>query len=190
MKKSMLLALACMMAMSEASAEIRKSVESDGRVVVSNLPLKTATLAVQAPAMRRSGADNAGLDLLRPEVIGAVANVMGIAHLVSSSRTFCVATAPTSYKKYSSVADAWHVRNASVITQKEKVMSMGDQRLVADALSGDMVRKTEEMMRPVRGAGTAEKIAWCDKAFADVGRGDLDLVGRASIKPLMSYHPR
>jgi hypothetical protein len=190
MKKRMLLVLACAITTGAAAAEIRGPVGADGRVGMANMPYKTAALTARGPAMRRNGADNAGLDLLRPEVIGAVANVMGIAHLVSSSRTFCVATSPTSYKKYSSVADAWHLRNASVISQKEKVMSTGDQRLVADALSGDMVRKTEEMMRSVRGAGTAEKIAWCDKAFADVGRGDLDLVGRASIAPLMSYHPR
>jgi hypothetical protein len=189
MKNRMLLALVCMMAIGSATAEIRKTVGAEGKVLISQLPHKAAALSVREPA-RRNGADNAGQDLLRPEVIGAVANVMGIAHLVSSSRTFCVTTSPMSYKKYSSVADAWHLRNASVISQKEKVMSMGDQRLVADALSGDMVRKTEEMMRPVRGAGTAEKIAWCDKAFADVGRGDLDLIGRASIAPLMSYHPR
>ena len=123
-------------------------------------------------------------------ILGAVANVMGMVHLVSSSRAFCVATTPTSYKRYSSAADAWSQRNAAVVAHKEKVMSFGDQRLVANALSGDMVRQTEEMLRPVRGAGTAEKVAWCDKAFADVNRGALDLVGRASIEPLMRYHPR
>jgi hypothetical protein len=183
MKNRIVVALLCMATMTGAAAEIRKTVGADGKVTLSNVPLKT-------PVVRRPAAPDAGSDLLRPEVIGAVANVMGVAHLVSSSRTFCVATLPTSYKRFTSAADAWQQRNAAVITQKERIMSIGDQRLVADVLSGNMVRQTEEMMRPVRDAGTAEKIAWCDKAFADVNRGALDLVGRASIAPLMSYRPR
>jgi hypothetical protein len=183
MKNRMVAALLCMATMTGAAAEIRKTVGANGKVTLSNVPLKTAVV-------RRPAVADAGSDLLRPEVIGAVANVMGIAHLVSSSREFCVATTPTSYKRYSSAADAWSQRNAAVVAHKEKVMSIGDQRLVANALSGDMVRQTEEMMRPVRGAPNAEKVAWCDKAFADVSRGALDLNGRASIAPLMRYHPR
>jgi hypothetical protein len=182
MKNRMVVALLCMATMTGAAAEIRKTVGADGKVTISNVPVKTVA--------HRPAAAVPATDLLRPEVIGAVANVMGVAHLVSSSRTFCVATLPTSYKRFTSAADAWQQRNASVISKKERIMSVGDQRLVADVLSGNMVRQTEEMMRPVRDAGTAEKIAWCDKAFADVNRGTLDLVGRASIAPLMSYRPR
>ena len=193
MKNRMLVAVLCMAAMTGAAAEIRKITGPDGKVTLSNVPLGLKNATPQAPRASRPrapGAVSADADLLRPDVIGAVANVMGIAHLVSSSRTFCVATTPTSYKRYSSAADAWSQRNATVVAHKEKIMSIGDQRLVANALSGDMVRQTEEMMRPVRDAPTAEKVAWCDKAFADVNRGALDLVGRASIAPLMRYHPR
>ncbi len=187
MKNRMVVAALCMAAMTSASAEIRKIIGPDGKMTLSNVPLviKRASATKQVPV--RTGA---GTDLLRPDVIGAVANVMGIVHLVSSSREFCVATTPTSYKRYSSAADAWSQRNAAVVAHQEKIMSIGDQRLVANALSHDMVRQTEEMLRPVRGAGTAEKVAWCDKAFADVNRGALDLVGRASIAPLMRYQPR
>ena len=185
MKNRMVVAVLCLAAMSGAAAEIRKITGPNGKITLSNVPPK--------PALSRSPAAapvDTGSESLRPEVIGAVANVMGMVHLVSSSRAFCVATTPTSYKRYSSAADAWSQRNAAVVAHKEKVMSFGDQRLVANALSGDMVRQTEEMLRPVRGAGTSEKVAWCDKAFADVNRGALDLVGRASIEPLMRYHPR
>ncbi len=186
----MVVAVLCMAAMTCASAEIRKITGPDGKVTLSNVPLVLkATAGARKPASARPSAA-AGSDLLGPDVIGAVANVMGIVHLVSSSREFCVATTPTSYKRYSSAADAWSQRNATVVAHKEKIMSVGDQRLVANALSGDMVRQTEEMLRPVRGAANAEKVAWCDKAFADVNRGALDLVGRASIAPLMRYHPR
>lgn len=187
MNNRMIVAALCMVAMTTASAEIRKTVGADGKVSISNVPLKT-TAGVPAPAVRPGG--DAGSDLLRPEVIGAVANVMGIAHLVSSSRTFCVAAAPTSYKRYSSAADAWSQRNAAVVAKKERLLSVGDQRLVANALSGDMMRQTDELMRPLRTSSAAEQIAWCNKAFADVDRGALDLVGRASITPLMSYKLR
>lgn len=194
-KINLLVAVLCMSAMTVASAEIRKVSGADGKIMLSNVPLEPShPAALRAkPGLGRlqtvASAD-AGTDLLRPEVIGAVANVMGIAYLISSSREFCVAAMPTSYKRYSSAADAWSQRNAAVVAHKEKIMAIGDQRLVANALSGDMVRNTEEMLRPVRGAGTAEKVAWCNKAFADVDRGALDLVGRASIAPLMRYHPR
>ena len=184
----MVVVLLGMAVMASASAEIRKTVGADGRLTISNVPLRP-TPAVVPPAVRRPGMP-ASTDVLKPEVISAVANVMGIAHLVSSSRTFCVATLPTAYKRYSSAADAWQVRNAAVISQKDKLMAGDDQRLVADVLSGDMARKTDDMMRPVRDSGTAEKVAWCDKAFADVSRGALDLVGRASIAPLMSHRLR
>ncbi len=182
MNNRIIVAALCMAAMTGASAEIRKTVAADGKVTLSNVPLKTSAGAEPV--------HDTGSDPLRPEVIGAVANVMGIAHLVSSSRTFCVAAAPTAYKRYSSAADAWLQRNAAVMAKQERLMSVGDQRLVANALSGDMVRQTEELMRPVRSSGNAERIAWCDKAFADVARGALDLVGRASIAPLMSYKIR
>jgi hypothetical protein len=181
MNKRMLVALLCLAAMTGASAtEIRKTVAADGKVTISNVPLKPAAAVATASV-------EPGAELLRPDVIGAVANVMGVAHLVSSSRTFCVAAAPTAYKRYSSAADAWLQRNAAVVAQKERLMSAGEQRLVANALSGDMVRQTEELMRPIRSSGNAEKIAWCNKAFADVDRGALDLIGRASIAPLMRY---
>ena len=189
----MVVAALCLAAMTGASAEIRKITGPDGKMTLSNVPLELKSTVVDrnsVAARHAVAAPHAGSDLLRPDVIGAVANVMGIAHLVSSSRNFCVATTPTSYKRYSLAADAWSHRNAAVVAHKEKVMGVGDQRLVATALSGDMLRQTEEMMRPVRSAGTAEKVAWCDKAFADVNRGALDLVGRASIAPLMRYHPR
>ncbi len=189
MKNRMLVAVLCAAAMTPASAEIRKVVGPDGKVTLSNVPLVIKRAAGPASAGRARALD-AGSDLLRPDVISAVANVMGIAHLVSSSRTFCVATSPTSYKRYSSAADAWGQRNAAVVARQERIMAVGDQRLVASALSGDMVRQTDDMMRPIRDAGTAEKIAWCDKAFDDVSRGRLDLVGRASIAPLMSYRAR
>lgn len=169
----MLVAVLCLATTTVAAAEIRKTIGPDGKITVSNVPVKVAPAPVS--------------DVLRPEVIGAVANVMSVAHLISSSRTFCVAASPTSYKRYSSAADAWLVRNAVIVAKKERVLSVGDQRLVANALSTDMIRQTDELMRPVKDAGTAEKIAWCDKAFADVSRGALDLAGRASIAPLMHY---
>lgn len=182
MKNRMLAVVLCLATAMGTAAEIRRSVGSDGKVTLSNVPLK---VAVRYPA-----AGDGETDLLRPDVIGAVANVMGVAHLVSSSRTFCVATQPTSYKRYTAAADAWGQRNAAVVAHKERIMALGDQRLVAHALSGDMVRMTEDMLRPVRSASNVEKVAWCERAFADVDRGALDLVGRASIAPLMSYKKR
>ena len=190
MTTKMIAALLCIAAMADASAQIRKVVGADGKVTISNVPPGMASNSPAQPAVQVHQAHVSDGGVLEPDVIGAVANVMGIAHLVSSSRSFCVAASPTSYKRYSSAADAWSQRNAGVVARQEKLMSLGDQRLVAHALSGDMVRQTEELMNPVRKSGNAEKVAWCNKAFADVDRGALDLVGRASIAPLMSYKIR
>jgi hypothetical protein len=180
-----------------AHADIYKSIGPDGKMVVSNVaPVGKAgqvmVLKSAAPAPRRVQAvySNAGTDTLRPDVVGAVANVMGMSHLVISARDFCIATSPAAVKRYSDAAIAWQLRNATVVAKKNRILAMSDRGLVASALSGDMLRLTDDMMRPVRQAGTAERIKWCDKTIQDVDRGMLDLVGRASIAPLMNYSLR
>lgn len=184
-----------------ASAEIYKSLGADGQVVYSNVAPKNKSTPVailqppvgQQPALRSAPrpkpqpAAHSGNEMLSPDVVGAVANVMGMSHLVSSTRDFCIATLPASLRRYSSAAVGWQQRNATVVAKKNKVLSMSDRDLVASALSGDMLRLTEDMMRPIKQAGTAERIKWCDKTIEDVDRGVLDLVGRASITPLMNY---
>lgn len=213
-----LLTLSGLLLLAPASAEIYKSVGTDGKVSYSNVAPsgKNAPVSVvQAPAVRgavpssalaaaqvaqprqlaarpaQRGADpDAGGRILTPDVISAVSNVMGVAQLVSSSREFCVSTLPTSYRKYSTAADGWGHRNSAVVAQKDRILSHPVQQLVAEALSADMVRKTASLMQPVRQSSTAERIQWCDKAFADVDRGVLDLVGRPSIAPLMNFGRR
>lgn len=157
---------------------------------------RAGTLALARPgagSVRPQGksADfDAGGRILTPDVISAVSNVMDVAQLVSSSREFCVAAQPASYKRYSSAADGWGQRNSAVVQQKDKVLSHPVQQMVAEALNADMVRKTASLMQPVKQSSTADRIQWCDKAFADVDRGVLDLVGRPSIAPLMNFYRR
>ena len=156
------------------AAEVRKVVGAGGAVTYTNV---VARQSARQPAVAN--------DVLPPEVIGAVANVLGVAHLVSKSRDFCGNVIPASSANYRTAAQAWELRNASVVLQKNRVMAGEEQRMVADALAGDATRKIDEMLRPVvRGSG-AEQAAWCKKAFADINRGTLDLVGRMSIAPLM-----
>jgi hypothetical protein len=215
--KSLVFALFGLMAVGSVPAQIYKVIGPDGKAAYSDrrpadskssvsiieppapispgagpsiLPVITRSSPVkQAPLQPRptAGVVNRAGDTLRPEVIGAVANVMGIAHLVNSSREFCIATLPASVKRYTASAVGWQQRNALAIAKKNRLMSSAEQALVASALSGDMIRKTDEMMRPVKLASMAEKTRWCDKTFEEVDRGMLDLVGRASIEPLMSY---
>lgn len=196
-----MLALLGALAPGLASAEIYKSLGPDGQVVYSNvapvnkktpvaiLPPPPGQQAVirSTPRPKPQPVSHSGNETLTPDVVGAVANVMGMSHLVSSTRDFCVATLPASLKRYSSAAIAWEQRNAAVVAKKNRVLSMSDRNLVGSALSGDMLRLIEDMMRPIKQAGTAERIKWCDKTIEDVDRGVLDLVGRASITPLMNY---
>lgn len=175
MNKKFLLALIGLATAWGASAQVYKTTGPGGKLKYTDVPPPTA-----APRN----------ELLRPEVIGAVANVIGVAHLVSRTRAFCIAEFPSSYSRYSSAAQGWTKRNAGVIAQKERVMASEDRRLVASALNGDMVIKTEEMMRSIKAASAAEKNRWCDKTFNDVNSGMLDLAGRPSIIPLMRYVAR
>ena len=139
---------------------------------------------------RRSGAIEDGGKILTPDVIGAVSNVMGVAQLVSTSREFCAATRPSAHKRYTLAAQGWDQRNSAVVAQKDRILSHPVQQMVAEALSADMHRKTANLMHPVKQSTPSERAQWCDKAFEDVDRGVLDLVGRASIAPLMNYGRR
>lgn len=180
-----------------ALADIYKSLGPDGQVVYSNVAPKNKSTPVAilqppgqkaaAPRARPQPAVHGSNDVLTPDVVGAVANVIGVAHLISSTRDFCVATVPASLKRYSSAATAWEQRNAVVVAKKNSLLSISDRQLVAAALSGDVLRMTDDMMRPVKQSGTAERIKWCNKTIDEVDSGALDLVGRASIRPLMKY---
>lgn len=179
MYKRFLIALLGSLILGSASAEIYKSLAPDGKVIYSNLPPAGAHAG---PASR-----NTGTETLAPDVVGAVANVLGMAHLVNSTRDFCVASFPASLQRYSHAIVGWQQRNASVVAKKNRILAMSDRYLIGAALNSDMERATEAMMRPIKQAGAAEKSKWCDKAIEDVDRGVLDLVGRMSIAPLMNY---
>lgn len=189
------LALACLLLLEPASAEIYKSVGPDGKVIYTNVtPEKKAAAAIVQPAATRAQSRPADADaggrILTPEVISAVSNVMGVAQLVSSSREFCVAAQPASHRRYMSAADGWGQRNSAVVAQKDRVLAHPVQHMVAEALNAETLRKTDSLMQPVKQSSNADRIQWCDKAFADVDRGVLDLVGRPSIAPLMNFGRR
>lgn len=206
--KHLLVALLAVAGAGPAVADIYASRDPAGKVVVSNvLPVSKSTqvtvlssrsspaqAARSVPAVARRSQPvysnsnyMSGGDTLGPDVVGAMANVMGMSHLISSTRDFCAATLPASVKRYSSSAVAWQQRNAIVVAKKDRILSLSDRNLISSALNGDMIRMTEDMMRPVKGAGTAEKIKWCNTTIEAVDRGVLDLTGRASIAPLMNY---
>ena len=191
MYKHLLIGLLGFLSVGAATAEIYKSRGPGGKVSYSNLPPasnSTPVTVLNARAGQPAAQPRAtGDETLAPEVVSAVANVMGMSHLVSSTRDFCAATLPASLKRYSSAALAWQQRNAAVVAKKDRILSTSDRNLMASALNGDMLRLTEDMLRPIRQSGTAEKIKWCDKTIEDVDRGVLDLNGRASIVPLMNY---
>lgn len=159
---------ACWLALTCAhAAEVRKIIEPGGKVLYTNAP---------APIP----------EVLPAEVVAAVSNVFVVSHLVSRGREFCGGAFPASVSKYANSVHAWQQRNMTVIHQKDRIMAHGDQPLVARALIVDARRKTDNMLLPLMKASNAERSKWCSQAFADVDRGTLDLVGRASIAPLMA----
>jgi hypothetical protein len=172
-------------AASAARAEMYKTVGPDGKITVSNI-----APAVKPAQALRTGERDPGGKIMTPDVIGAVSNVMGVAHLVSSSREFCAATIPARQQRFASAAQGWGLRNSEVVAHKDRILAHPVQQLIAEALNADMARKTASLMQPVKQSSPAERVEWCDKAFADVDRGVLDLVGRPSIAPMMKYGRR
>ena len=190
MRTKLLSTIFLLLAIQPAVAEVYKTVGANGKVIYTNVqavPSKGLERGSARPAQR--GIDEGG-KILTSDVIGAVANVMGVAQLVSSSREFCAATMPSSHKRYDLAAQGWDQRNSAVVAQKDRVLAHPVQHMVAEALSADMHRKTADLMHPVKQSPPAARVVWCDKAFADVDRGVLDLVGRPSIAPLMNLGRR
>ncbi len=185
MQTKLLISCLCLLVVAPAHAEVYKAVGANGKITYSNVtPVTVARKGIATVS------PEAGGKILTPDVIGAVANVMGVAQLVSSSREFCAATMPSSHKRYALAAQGWDQRNSAVVALKDRILAHPVQHLVADALSADMHRKTANLMDPVKQSSAAERVQWCDKAFADVDRGVLDLVGRPSIAPLINYGRR
>ena len=179
------------LAIAPAQAEVYKSVGPNGKVIYTNVaPAKAVTAIARVSAKPAQHIADDGGRILTPDIIGAVANVMGVAQLVRSSREFCAAAMPSAHKRYAMAALGWDQRNSAVVAQKDRILSHPVQHMVAESLSADMHRKTADLMDPVKQSTPAARVAWCDKAFADVDRGVLDLVGRPSIAPLMKYGRR
>jgi hypothetical protein len=177
MKKYVASTLCFAISFASHAAEVRKVVANNGKVLYTNVAAVAPGPAVRVP------------DVLPPDVIGAVSNVIGVAQLVGRSSEFCGGVFPSLQKRYSASAYQWQQRNAQVVLRKDRILAHGDQVLVAAALSGDAMRRTEEMLRPVIKGSAAEQGKWCEQAFADVDRGRLDLTGRPSILPLMRLIP-
>ena len=101
MKKCIMFAASLFAVLSCCAAEVRKVVGASGRVTYTNVVARQPSV-VPAP-----------VDVLPPEVIGAVANVLGVAHLVSKSRDFCGSVVPASSGNYRTAAKAWEPPDAT-----------------------------------------------------------------------------
>ena len=191
MQTKLLSILVLLLATAPAQAEIYKSIAANGKVIYTNVaPAKAVTAIARVSAKPAQHIADDGGRILTPDIIGAVANVMGVAQLVSSSREFCAATMPSARKRYALAALGWDQRNSAVVAQKDRILSHPVQHMVAESLSAEMHRKTANLMHPVKQSTPAARVVWCNKAFADVDRGVLDLVGRPSIAILMKYGRR
>ncbi|MES2319243.1 MAG: hypothetical protein V4631_17330 [Pseudomonadota bacterium] len=177
----LLLALLCSLAVVSVAMATYSIVAPAHAAMVASAPAPTPASAAQLVS------EVDGSEALTSDVVGALANVMGMSHLVSATRDFCAATLPASVARFSSAAVGWQQRNAIVLAKSTHVLSMSDRSLISSALEGSTARMTDEMMLPVKNGSDAEKIKWCDKAIEAVDSGLLDLRGRASVAPLMNY---
>lgn len=176
MKTSLYLLLCLFAAAGSQAAEVRKLVSHNGRVTYTNVAPRPI------PA---SNIQDAASDVLPAAIIGAVGNVISMSYLVSKSQEFCGRAVPAGQARFQSAAHGWQRRNAAVVVQKDRVLGHSDQVLVAQAMGTDAMRRTDDMLRPVMQGSAPEKNQWCERTFADIDRGTLDLVGRAAIAPLM-----
>lgn len=121
-------------------------------------------------------------------LINAVSGVAGLEDLVNQTRNICIRTLPNAFEKYTSAADAWAQRNATVIAQKNHVLAQAFSEAEGNALVEKAKAHNQQTLAPVLGGTSAKRVSWCDKSADDMGKGTLDAANNPSLSgPLAAF---
>lgn len=132
---------------------------------------KAATAAAPAVPAAQPAATQATID---PALGEAVIGVLGFEDIVKQTENLCIATLPTSFKKYGGAADGWRQRNAAVLQQQRMISAQAFTAAQRSTIGNVVKTKNAEQLAPVLKAPTASKIKWCDQSADEMNRGVLD----------------
>jgi hypothetical protein len=114
-------------------------------------------------------------------LINAVSGVAGLEDLINQTRNICIRTLPNAFEKYTSAADAWAQRNATVIAQKNHVLAQAFSEADGAALVEKAKAHNQQTLSAVLGGTSAKRVSWCDKSADDMGKGTLDAFNNPNI---------
>jgi hypothetical protein len=202
-----------------AQAQVYKSIGPDGKVVYTDkppagtvvkpppprLPARSLEAAAKARAANPQGAAAAPVEpppvaarqeperaaRLDPVLDRALLRVMGYEDLLQRAEKVCLATIPTSAKKYGAAANSWKQRNAKILEQYRKVMAEGVTDVQRKSLEDRVQSTNEANMAIVVGGELAARIRWCDQSYGEIAGGKMDLHDEPAVSgPLMDYQPK
>ncbi len=116
--------------------------------------------------------------IIDPALGEAVIGVLGFEDIVKQTENLCIASLPTSFKKYRAAADSWRQRNAGVLQQQRMISAQAFTATQRATMENAVKTKNAEQMAPVLKAPTASKIKWCDQSAEEMDRGVLDFSKR------------
>ncbi len=128
---------------------------------------KQATSANQTPVVSAALPDTA--------LEGAVIGVLGIADVVRQTQTICVNTLPASFAKYDAAVQRWNERNAALVARARDALQTRFDAAARETIEIGIRQKNEGVFTPVVEAPANSRIGWCDKSFAAIVDGTMDV---------------
>jgi hypothetical protein len=124
-----------------------------------------------------------------PELEGAVIGVLGIEDIAVRAEKICVETLPTSFAKYSAALQRWRERNATVVTRARQVLAHSFDAATRTAIETGIPLKNEDVFSPVIAAAPAMRIQWCDRSFAAMDDGTMDVYSNPTLTGPLARAP-
>ncbi len=138
------------------------------------LPKQASTAAAAAP------------EKLNPAVERAVIRVMANDELIRQAEALCSGAAPASQHNFHEPATAWRERNGGTLLQQRRVVNEVLQPAQRQLLEQLVTARVQGQLAVVQNASAASKAKWCNSAFAEVERGDMDVQNRSEINDVLT----
>ena len=121
----------------------------------------------------------------------AIGGALSMDSLVKQTEDLCIATLPTSMKKYSGAAADWRKRNGQLVAQARQILRQEMQEPARQRVEQEVAAQVKGMMKPVQDAPWVSRIKWCDQSVQEMGSAAMDLAGKEKIAgPLANFKPK
>jgi hypothetical protein len=140
-------------------------------------PGASAAGAAPQAAKRATSADQTPMSAAPPDAAleGAVIGVLGVADIVRQTQAICVNTLPTSFAKYDGIVQHWNERNAPLVARARDALQTRFDAAARRTIEAGIRQKSERSFTPVVEAPANSRIGWCDKSFAAIADGTMDV---------------